>query len=68
LTIGVVPVIMTMLPTNFALIKMNEAAGGKRSADAAQGGGGSQNKPGSRSAEDSVNGVGEGASQERGDF
>ncbi|QIX01063.1 hypothetical protein AMS68_006580 [Peltaster fructicola] len=47
-----------MVPTNFALMKMNEEKGGFRSASSAKENAGSS-KPGQRSAEDSVNSKGE---------
>lgn len=61
LVISIAPVTnLIMLPTNFAIIKKNEEKGGFRSAEAARL---SNAKPGSRSAEDSSNGKGEGGSQ-----
>ncbi|KAI7204566.1 hypothetical protein D0869_02569 [Hortaea werneckii] len=51
-----------MIPTNFALIKMNADLGGARSEDAARQG---DAKPRERSALDSVNGKGEGVDQWR---
>lgn len=47
---------LVMVPTNFSLIKMNEDLGGSRSAESART---NTRKPGERSAEDSVNSVGE---------
>jgi hypothetical protein len=48
-----------MVPTNFRLIKMNEDLGGARSSNAAKESE-ANFKPGQRSAEESVNSVGEG--------
>ena len=56
LAISIGPVTTLMVPTNFALIKMNEERGGARSAESARRGG---DKPSGRSAEDSVGGQGE---------
>jgi len=53
---------MFMIPTNFTLIKKNEDKGGAKSAESAK----SPNRkyaPGERSAEESVDGKGDGASQ-----
>lgn len=55
------PVTSLMLPTNSALIKMNEEKGGMRSAQAARDGAGGRYKPGQRSAADSMAGKGEGS-------
>ena len=47
---------MAMVPTNFALIEMNERKGGARSEKSAQEG---SHGPGERSADDSVHGKGD---------
>jgi len=61
LSIGVAPfTAIVMIPTNFALIKMNEEKGGFRSAESARR---STAKPDTRSAEESIDGKGEGGSQ-----
>lgn len=60
LCISIAPVTrFAMLPTNFELIKLNESKGGARSAQAARSSKG--HTAGTRSAEDSVMGKGEGA-------
>ncbi|KAI7210633.1 hypothetical protein KC333_g8121 [Hortaea werneckii] len=51
-----------MIPTNFALIRLNADLGGARSEEAGRRG---DARPGDRSALDSVNGVGEGVDQWR---
>ncbi|CAJ2507350.1 Uu.00g085360.m01.CDS01 [Anthostomella pinea] len=59
LAISIAPVTtLLMIPTNFELIKMNEEKGGARSAESARVGS-HDFQPGQRSAEDSVDGVGE---------
>ncbi|KAH8203159.1 hypothetical protein TruAng_002680 [Truncatella angustata] len=59
LCVSIGPITQTMIPTNFKLIKLNEAKGGSRSAEGHEA---SKRYPsGRRSAADSVAGRGEGA-------
>lgn len=61
LTFGIAPFTAeVMVPTNFALIKLNADLGGARSEEAGRQG---DVRPGDRSALDSVNGKGEGVDQ-----
>lgn len=63
LTFGIAPfTAKVMIPTNFALIKLNADLGGARSEEAGKRG---DATPGGRSALDSVNGRGEGVGQWR---
>jgi hypothetical protein len=57
LVLSIAPFTAIMIPTNFAIIKMNEVKGGSRSEKSAKQTG--QHGAGKRSAEDSVNGEGE---------